>query len=611
MELVQGVPITEYCDECNLTTDERLELFVTVCQAVQHAHQKGVIHRDIKPTNVLVAIQDGKPSPKIIDFGVAKAINQQLTERTVMTAYAQIIGTPLYMSPEQAELSPLGVDTRSDIYSLGVLLYELLTGMTPFDKDRLHAAPYDELRRIIREEEPPRPSARISTLAANLADTVAAHRRTDARKLQHAVQGELDWIVMKCLEKDRNRRYESASSLAHDVERYLHDEPVQACPPSKVYRLKKFVRRNKVAAAFITLLLFSVAGLSIANLALKRERDAKAAALADASSVSYLLQEMLSSSYPDQVKDSDFTVRELLDEFSVKMSDYLDDQPEAEAAIRSVIGLSYWRLRVLDSAEVNQKKALDLRRQAFGDDDERVADSLRPYANTLADQGRFAEAEACAKEAISIYQRYGSDPRLAGSKADALFMLALLRLRQGDRAGYRKTCNVLVDLPVHTEYVVANAYPVWPLCLAPDALDDMNRLVTRAERFVAENSLTEVHYGSFMLGAALFRAGRYRDAAEHLEQSIAAYPSLPPHGFDTLNYQQLLLAMTQWQQGRKDEARRLFGESRPAVDKEIKAHSTLWGRRTMLELLRDEANALIDPKKADESVENKSQINDE
>ena len=248
MELVQGVPITEYCDQCNLTTRERLELFITVCQAVQHAHQKGIIHRDIKPTNVLVAMQDGRPAPKIIDFGVAKAIDQRLTEHTLTTAFAQMVGTPLYMSPEQAELSPLGVDTRSDIYSLGVLLYELLTGTTPFDKDRLHAASYDELRRIIREEEPPRPSARISTLAADLATTVAEHRRTDARRLSRHVRGELDWIVMKCLEKDRNRRYETPNSLARDIERYLHDEPVQACPPSTVYRFRKFARRNKVAA---------------------------------------------------------------------------------------------------------------------------------------------------------------------------------------------------------------------------------------------------------------------------------------------------------------------------------------------------------------------------
>jgi T5SS/PEP-CTERM-associated repeat protein len=258
MELVQGVPITEYCDRCNLTTRERLELFVTVCQAIQHAHQKGVIHRDIKPTNVLVAMQDGRPAPKIIDFGVAKAIGQRLTEHTLTTAFAQMVGSPLYMSPEQAELSPLGVDTRSDVYSLGVLLYELLCGTTPFDKDRLHRASYDEMRHIIREEEPPRPSTRISTLAADLATTVAQNRRTDAPHLSQQVRGELDWIVMKCLDKDRNRRYETANALAQDIERYLADEPVQACPPSTVYRLRKFARRNRMpvlAASFVLLAL--------------------------------------------------------------------------------------------------------------------------------------------------------------------------------------------------------------------------------------------------------------------------------------------------------------------------------------------------------------------
>ncbi len=268
MELVQGVPITEYCDQCQLTTRDRLELFITVCHAVQHAHQKGIIHRDIKPTNVLVAMHDGQAAPKIIDFGVAKAIDQQLTEHTLTTAFAQIVGTPLYMSPEQAELSPLGADTRSDIYSLGVLLYELLTGITPFDKERLHAASYDELRRIIREEEPPHPSARISTLSAKHVTTVAEHRRTDPSRLRQTVRGELDWIVMKCLEKDRNRRYESASSLARDIKRYVHDEPVQACPPSTAYRLQKFARRNRgvlMSAGFVAVALVVGTAVSISQ----------------------------------------------------------------------------------------------------------------------------------------------------------------------------------------------------------------------------------------------------------------------------------------------------------------------------------------------------------
>ena len=249
MELVQGVPITEYCDQCNLMTRERLELFITVCQAVQHAHQKGIIHRDLKPSNILVTIQDGKAAPKIIDFGVAKAINQRFTEQTLATGFAQMIGTPLYMSPEQAELSPLGVDTRSDIYSLGMLLYELLTGTTPFEASRLKEAGFDELRRIIREEEPPRPSWRISTTAADMATTIAERRRTDARRLMQTVRGDLDWIVMKCLEKDRMRRYATASELAADVDRFLMDEPVMATPPSPMYRFRKFARRNKTALA--------------------------------------------------------------------------------------------------------------------------------------------------------------------------------------------------------------------------------------------------------------------------------------------------------------------------------------------------------------------------
>ena len=253
MELVRGTPVTDYCDRARLSVQERLDLFVQVCQAVQHAHQKGIIHRDLKPSNVLVAAVDGTPVAKVIDFGVAKAVGQQLTDKTVHTRFLQLVGSPLYMSPEQAGLSGLDVDTRSDIYSLGVLLYELLTGTTPFDKERFRTAAYDEVQQIIREEEPPRPSTRLSTLGP-AAGTVSANRGIEPRRLSTLVRGELDWLVMKCLEKDRNRRYATANGLAADVERYLTGEAVLAVPPSVGYRLRKFASRNGRALGTAALL---------------------------------------------------------------------------------------------------------------------------------------------------------------------------------------------------------------------------------------------------------------------------------------------------------------------------------------------------------------------
>jgi serine/threonine protein kinase len=279
MELVRGIPITDYCDKNQLTPRERLELFIPVCNAIQHAHLKGIIHRDIKPSNVLVTMHDGRPVVKVIDFGVAKALHQSLTDRTVYTRFAQMIGTPLYMSPEQAEMSGLDIDTRTDVYSLGVVLYELLTGTTPLDKKRLAKAAYDELLKIIREDDPPKPSVRLSQSTDSL-PSIAALRKTEPAKLSKMFHGDVDWIAMKALEKDRTRRYETANAFAADVLRYLNDEPVEACPPSTGYRLRKFARKHRktviLLAAIAAALLIGVAGttwgLFRANIAEENER---------------------------------------------------------------------------------------------------------------------------------------------------------------------------------------------------------------------------------------------------------------------------------------------------------------------------------------------------
>jgi serine/threonine protein kinase/tetratricopeptide (TPR) repeat protein len=278
MELVKGTPITIYCDEHRLTPRQRLELFVPVCQAVQHAHQKGVIHRDLKPSNVLVAPYDGKPVVKVIDFGVAKAAGVPLTEKTLVTGFGAVVGTPEYMSPEQAELNNQDIDTRSDVYSLGILLYELLTGSTPLTRERAKEAALFEVLRLVREEEPPRPSTRLST--TDELPSIAASRGLEPKRLTGLMRGELDWIVMKALEKDRARRYETASAFATDVQRYLHDEPVQACPPSKWYRFRKFTRRNKARLAVAGLILLFILLLGAGAAWYQHERSVRAVALA-------------------------------------------------------------------------------------------------------------------------------------------------------------------------------------------------------------------------------------------------------------------------------------------------------------------------------------------
>jgi hypothetical protein len=279
MELVKGVPISSYCDKNNLTAKERLDLFIPVCQAIQHAHHKGIIHRDIKPSNILVTLNDGVPHPMVIDFGIAKATNQRLTEKTLFTNYAQMIGTPAYMSPEQAEMSKLGVDTRSDIYSLGVVLYELLTGTTPFPEKELLSKGYGEMQRIIVEEDPQRPSLRMSTLQGKQQTVIAKNRSSEAMALSKQLKGDLDWIIMKALEKDRSRRYDSANGLAEDVRNHLNNQPVTAAGPSVIYRLRKLYQREQpmanAAIAVAACLVIGAATVTFQFVQADRARDAE------------------------------------------------------------------------------------------------------------------------------------------------------------------------------------------------------------------------------------------------------------------------------------------------------------------------------------------------
>jgi serine/threonine protein kinase/tetratricopeptide (TPR) repeat protein len=424
MELVRGVPITKYCDEHHLTPRQRMELFVPVCQAVQHAHQKGIIHRDLKPTNVLVALYDGRPVPKVIDFGVAKATGQQLTDRTLVTGFGSIVGTLEYMSPEQAEINQLDVDTRSDIYSLGVLLYELLAGSPPFTKQEFEKIGMLEMLRVIREKEPSKPSTKLST--ADGLPSLAANRNTEPAKLTKLVRGELDWIVMKALEKDRNRRYETANGFAMDIQRYLADEPVLACPPSVGYRLRKLVRRNKgpvVAVAIVLLaLLGGVVGTTIGLMEARRQRDSATAAeglasrrlveveaekqRADAERAitqatnDFLQKDLLEQAYAgNQMLANEalplnpkMTVREALDRASKAIEGKFAGQPLVEAAIRLTLSDTYRRLGEHNLAIAHAQRALELREAQLPQDHAEVLVGKMRLARAYWISGRYKES---------------------------------------------------------------------------------------------------------------------------------------------------------------------------------------------------------------------------
>ncbi len=412
MELVKGEPVTEYCDKHNLTIAARLGLFAEICSAVQHAHTKGIIHRDLKPSNILVTSQDGQPRAKVIDFGIAKATAGNLTDKTLYTEHRALVGTPEYMSPEQAEGS-LDIDTRTDVYALGVLLYELLTGTTPFDSRRLRSAAFGEIQRILREDEPPRPSTRLSQSVETLS-TVASRRHTEPRKLSSQLRGELDWIVMKALEKDRQRRYETASGLAMDIQRYLVGEPVSAAPPSTAYRFRKFVRRHRAAVAAASLvaaaLVAAVVGISWQAKVARAQRD-KAERIAD------FMAEMLRGVEPSVARGRDTTMlQEMMTAAAARIErGELARAAEAELQLRATIGTAFRELALYDEAAKMLAPAVPLARSRHSGDDEATAEAIGNLAQLWNDRGDLDAAEPLYREALAMDQRLfpGDDARVA------------------------------------------------------------------------------------------------------------------------------------------------------------------------------------------------------
>jgi tetratricopeptide (TPR) repeat protein len=563
MELVRGMPITEYCDSQRLTTRQRVELFVQVCHAIQHAHQKGVIHRDIKPNNVLVTMHDDKAVPKVIDFGIAKATGQNLTEKTLFTEFRQFVGTPAYMSPEQAQLNELDVDTRSDIYSLGVLLYELLTGTTPFDPRELRVAAYDEIRRIIREVDPPKPSTRISGLGATLPG-VAEHRRVEPAQLVHSMKGELDWIVMKAMEKDRTRRYETAIGLARDIQRYLADEAVEACPPTAGYKLRKFARRHRTAlrvtAAFVLLLLAATvfssweairATRAKAEALAQKNRTDEQAAVAEGVN-QFFSEEVFGLADPKRLDPAGITLVQALDVAASKVDTCFPDDPRLRAEIRERFGEIYIGIDRPQQAIDQLQKAVDLRTASLGAKDPITMRCRDVLGTALHKTGRLAEArdalEATLADQTLVLGEGNPDTVQTATRLSAV----LMEIRGGDWGDSPEVLDDRTDLDV-----ARNAYQSALRALGPRNLATLNaeRQLSNSLRWGGTTAealgygrealigLAETRgrddpdamWASYDYAACLLEAGHPDEAVNELQPLLAVrYRILGPTHKDTL-----------------------------------------------------------------------------
>jgi serine/threonine protein kinase len=570
MELVRGVPITQYCDANQLPTSDRLHLFVQVCQAVQHAHQKGIIHRDLKPSNILVTVNDGVPVPKVIDFGVAKATQRELTETTIITQFHHVIGTPAYMSPEQAEMTSLDIDTRSDIYALGVLLYEVLTGKTPFDADELLKAGLDEMRRTIREKEPERPSTRVSTLRGEELTTTAKRRGLDAPKLINVLRGDLDWIVMKCLEKDRSRRYETANGLAADVKRHLENEPVLARPPSVGYRFQKTFHRNKTLFASAALIVVTLAVAAVVStwqaIEAKRERQtAQEQAQNARAAKDFIVEQMLAlNPFWDSKSEISAEKQASVERIARAVEMNFARQPLTRAELYLALAAAYAGFGDTQNQRVQAQRSLEIRQtllpRGHSDTLHAAAELAEAYIrlgqNDLADKFlaqwlreiRPAPIGPSFGEAWLLYEE-GWLLRLQGQADDALPYLhrsiAILNRTLG--TGHIRSRNVLWNLAVTTQEA--------------GHLEEAERLWTEGLR-ESERDLGPEHFMTiqFKKGLAYFllEKGDPGTAEQLILQILPIYGRLVGTNHNNALDAEGLLGQAYEQQGKIAEAARIY-----------------------------------------------------
>jgi serine/threonine protein kinase/Tfp pilus assembly protein PilF len=643
MELVRGVKITDYCDQNHLASRERLDLFIQVCRAVQHAHQKGIIHRDIKPSNILVTLHDGVPVPKVIDFGIAKATQGRLTDQTVFTAFEQFIGTPAYMSPEQAELSGLDIDTRSDIYSLGVLLYQLLTGTTPFDAKELLAKGLDEMRRTIREVEPVKPSTRLTqelsrTQGGKGEKGKGRSEAVSHSTLNHQLSTDLDWIVMKSLEKDRTRRYETANGLATDIARHLSNEPIVARPPSRLYRFQKTVQRNKLAfAAAAAIVSAVIMGLGASTWEYLKEREARRRAVAAeqeqirlreeadkaranetaqrlkaeteaarSTQVAQFMKDMLQGVGPGVALGRDTKLlREILDNTARRVNTEVTNQPEVRAELLFTVGEMYLKLGEFDRAAEALRESLRLRRLTFGETNKFVAASLHMLARIRVNRrgpNDYVEGEALVRQALAMRRMLLGEEH--PEVADSLAILAAALQNQGRRAEaepiHRQALATRRKL-LHDHPDVASSLNNLALLLTDQGkLDEAERMLREAitlQRKLYGDEHYDVATSLRNLGNVLFKQGRLAEAEAAHRQALAMRRKFLPAEHSSVRDSINQLASVLDKEGKGAEAETLLREELAVQEKRLGV-----GHPDLADLLGALANTLATQGKLDEAI---------